>query len=466
MVTTPGGCPFPGIDLPGTCRRHARDGSGGGQGPQDRSRAGLGGGNPPPCVHGAVAGASTQACGTQASGPLAERATRVAYHRPSGAVARTLGRLWPRGEGSPGEPWWWPRRSAGTPRGARTRCPGGSRAAFAELGPTYVKVGQVIASSPGLFPPELDRRVRLAARPGAAVPRRRGPPHRRGGPRPAPAVAPSPPSTTSRSRPPRSPRSTRPRCSTAGGSSSRSSARGWRSRCGTTCGPCSSCASVLERIPQTAIGSPRALAEDFARTLHEEMDFRLEADNMERMRSILDRAGITDARVPEVHWDLVGRRVLTMERIDGFRFTRRRGHAGRRHRHRPPPAHRRPDRGRGRAGPRLLPRRPPRRQHRRPARRHVRALRLRHRRPADRVGARPAWPSTSSPSTTNDYPAMVRALRSFGSVPRRRRRRRHGRRGPGALRAVRADGRGRGPARRPDGDDDPLDGALPGAHPP
>ena len=28
------------------------------------------------------------------------------------------------------------------------------RTAFAELGPTYVKVGQVIASSPGLFPPE------------------------------------------------------------------------------------------------------------------------------------------------------------------------------------------------------------------------------------------------------------------------------------------------------------------------
>src|SRR5207237_8404620 len=26
------------------------------------------------------------------------------------------------------------------------------------------------------------------------------------------------------------------------------------------------------------------------------------------------------ARVPEVHWELVGKRVLTMERIDGFRF--------------------------------------------------------------------------------------------------------------------------------------------------
>ena len=78
---------------------------------------------------------------------------------------------------------------------------------------------------------------------------------------------------------------------------------------------------VLERVPQAAVGSPRALAEDFTRTLHEEMDFRLEARNMERMRAILVETGIADARVPEVHHGLVGRRVLTMERIDGFRFT-------------------------------------------------------------------------------------------------------------------------------------------------
>ncbi|HEY7938614.1 MAG TPA: AarF/UbiB family protein, partial [Acidimicrobiales bacterium] len=78
---------------------------------------------------------------------------------------------------------------------------------------------------------------------------------------------------------------------------------------------------VLERIPQTSVGSPRALAEDFARTLHGEMDFRLEADNMERMRRILVDEQITDARVPVVHHDLVGRRVLTMERIRGFQLT-------------------------------------------------------------------------------------------------------------------------------------------------
>jgi ubiquinone biosynthesis protein len=42
---------------------------------------------------------------------------------------------------------------------------------------------------------------------------------------------------------------------------------------------------------------------------------------MERMRRILVDEQITDARVPVVHHDLVGRRVLTMERIRGFQLT-------------------------------------------------------------------------------------------------------------------------------------------------
>jgi ubiquinone biosynthesis protein len=80
-------------------------------------------------------------------------------------------------------------------------------------------------------------------------------------------------------------------------------------------------AAILERIPYTAVASPKAVVEDFARSLSEEMDFRLEADNMERMRAILAADSITDCRVPKVYLDLVSRRVLTMERIDGIRFS-------------------------------------------------------------------------------------------------------------------------------------------------
>ncbi len=80
-------------------------------------------------------------------------------------------------------------------------------------------------------------------------------------------------------------------------------------------------ASVLERISYTAVTSPKAVVEDFGRTLSEEMDFTLEADNMQRMRAILEAEGINDAMVPRVYLDLVTRRVLTMERVSGIRFT-------------------------------------------------------------------------------------------------------------------------------------------------
>jgi ubiquinone biosynthesis protein len=80
-------------------------------------------------------------------------------------------------------------------------------------------------------------------------------------------------------------------------------------------------ATLLERVSYTAVTSPKAVVEDFGRTLAEEMDFTLEADNMQRMRAILEAEGITDARVPRIYLDLVTRRVLTMERVDGIRFT-------------------------------------------------------------------------------------------------------------------------------------------------
>jgi ubiquinone biosynthesis protein len=193
------------------------------------------------------------------------------------------------------------------------------RTAFTELGPTFVKVGQVIASSPGLFPPEWrDEFGSLRDR-----------------------VPPFPTSVARRiveedlGRPVASAfaqfddeplaaasiaqvhgarlldgrevvvKVQRPRLD----EQVRDELRALLIVC-----------ELLEHIPQASVGSPRALAEDFARTLHEEMDFRLEAENMDRMRRLLVEARIDDCKVPEVHHDLVGRRVLTMERIDGLRF--------------------------------------------------------------------------------------------------------------------------------------------------
>jgi predicted unusual protein kinase regulating ubiquinone biosynthesis (AarF/ABC1/UbiB family) len=194
------------------------------------------------------------------------------------------------------------------------------RGAFTDLGPTYVKVGQLIASSPGLFPQDwvdefASLRDRVPPFPGSEARRMieedLGRPLRSAfatfddEPIAAASIGQVHPATLLDGSPVVV-KVQRP---------------GLEDRVANDLRAMLLVCEVLERIPQAAIGSPRALAEDFARTLHEEMDFRLEADNMDRMRAILDREGITDARVPVVHWELVGKRVLTMERIDGFHFS-------------------------------------------------------------------------------------------------------------------------------------------------
>ena len=77
---------------------------------------------------------------------------------------------------------------------------------------------------------------------------------------------------------------------------------------------------LVGRIPVAALANPPALVELFAETIVEELDFRLEADNMLDIARIL---ADTDQRlmvVPRPHPTLVTRRVLVMERLDGFRW--------------------------------------------------------------------------------------------------------------------------------------------------
>ncbi len=77
---------------------------------------------------------------------------------------------------------------------------------------------------------------------------------------------------------------------------------------------------LVGRIPVAALANPPALVELFAETITEELDFRLEAENMiEVGRSFadLDQRGYV---VPRPHPTLVTRRVLVMERLSGFAF--------------------------------------------------------------------------------------------------------------------------------------------------
>jgi ubiquinone biosynthesis protein len=77
---------------------------------------------------------------------------------------------------------------------------------------------------------------------------------------------------------------------------------------------------LVGRIPVTALANPPALVELFAETVIEELDFRLEADNMLAIANVLARTGQSGIIVPRPHPTLITPRVLVMERLRGFAF--------------------------------------------------------------------------------------------------------------------------------------------------
>jgi len=80
-------------------------------------------------------------------------------------------------------------------------------------------------------------------------------------------------------------------------------------------------ARFAERFVRDAdLANPVAIVEDFESTLREELDFRMEAANMDEFNRIMDELGHADIHAPTVHWELTGRRVLTMERFSGTRI--------------------------------------------------------------------------------------------------------------------------------------------------
>ncbi len=77
---------------------------------------------------------------------------------------------------------------------------------------------------------------------------------------------------------------------------------------------------LVGRIPVSSLANPPALVEVFAQTIVEELDFRLEAQNMLDIAESFDRLGQTSFVVPRPHPELVTRRLLVMERLSGFDF--------------------------------------------------------------------------------------------------------------------------------------------------
>lgn len=77
---------------------------------------------------------------------------------------------------------------------------------------------------------------------------------------------------------------------------------------------------LVGRIPVAALANPPALVEVFAETISEELDFRLEAENMLDVARSFAELGQRGYVIPRPHPTLVTPRVLVMERLSGFLF--------------------------------------------------------------------------------------------------------------------------------------------------
>lgn len=77
---------------------------------------------------------------------------------------------------------------------------------------------------------------------------------------------------------------------------------------------------MIGRIKVAALANPPALVELFAETIVEELDFRMEASNMVDVAAMMHELRQEAYIVPRPHPQLVTRRILVMERLQGFNF--------------------------------------------------------------------------------------------------------------------------------------------------
>jgi ubiquinone biosynthesis protein len=207
-----------------------------------------------------------------------------------------------------------------TPEASRADVSRRLRIAAERLGPTYIKLGQIIASGDGLFPPELvsefklcrdqvtpesweDVKATVEADLGAAIEDVFS--SFETSPLASASIA-QVHAATLRTGERVVVKVQRPSVSTLVRKDLR--AMSWLAP------------HLVGRIPIAALANPPALVELFAETIVEELDFRIEASNMLDMAEVLVNLKQDRFVVPRPHPRLVTRRVLVMERVDGFNF--------------------------------------------------------------------------------------------------------------------------------------------------
>ncbi len=194
------------------------------------------------------------------------------------------------------------------------------RPAFERLGPTYIKLGQIISAGEGIFPEELVEEFRLL--------RDRVPPE------PFPVVRRTLEEDLGRplgevfvsfdSRPIASASIAQVHAATLRSGERvvvKVQRRNVASLVRLDLAAMSFIAPILVgRIPVAALTNPPALVDLFAETIVEELDFRLEAQNMLDIAAVFATIDQRSIVVPRPHPDLVTRRVLVMEHLHGFKW--------------------------------------------------------------------------------------------------------------------------------------------------
>lgn len=219
-------------------------------------------------------------------------------------------------------PWWIRRRRKryDSPSASRSDISARLRRAAEHLGPTYIKLGQIISSGEGLFPPELVKEfkqcrdqvpaesfedVRKVVEEDLGVPLEYVFSSFDRSPLAAASIA-QVHAATLRTGERVVVKVQRPSVARLVRKDLRVMA--WLAP------------HLVGRIPIASLANPPALVELFAETIVEELDFRMEAANMIDIAVMLHELKQTGYVVPRPHSSLVTRRVLVMERLAGFNF--------------------------------------------------------------------------------------------------------------------------------------------------